>query len=105
MTEAQLTPAGPDRWALAGVLDFTTVTRLATEGETLLRAASARGIEALEIDLSGVELANSAGLALLLEWLEMARAQGLRLCYRQLPVSLQRIAAVSNLRELLPLAN
>jgi len=57
------------------------------------------------VDLSGVERANSAGLALLLEWLEVAHAGGLSLSYVHLPESLQRLAAVSNLDAVLPVAS
>ncbi len=98
---ARLTASEPDRWTLVGVLDFDTVGRLAVEGQVLLRTAAARGLESLVIDLAGVERANSAGLALLLEWLEMARRRGLHLSYAHLPDSLGRLAAVSNLGDLL----
>nr|WP_209262427.1 STAS domain-containing protein [Thiorhodococcus minor] len=93
-------PAESGRWELSGVLDFTTVTHLAEEGMRLLRKVPDRGRVA--IDLSGVELANSAGLALLLEWLEMAQTRDIQLSYRRLPDSLRRIAAFSNLQDLLP---
>jgi len=99
---ARLTAPEPDRWTLVGVLDFDTVGRLAVEGGVLLRAAAARGQTSLVIDLAGVERANSAGLALLLEWLEMALRRGLSLSYAHLPESLDRLAAVSHLGDLLP---
>ena len=102
---ARLTAPDPERLVLAGVLDFDTVARLAVEGDVLLRTAAARGQTSLVIDLAAVERANSAGLALLLEWLEMARARGLSLSYAHLPDSLRRLAAVSNLNDLLPPAN
>lgn len=102
---ARLTALAPDRWTLAGVLDFDTVGRLAVEGGVLLRTADARGQERLVIDLAEVKRANSAGLALLLEWLEMAQTRRLTLSYAHLPDSLQRLAVVSNLVDLLPLAN
>ncbi|MGQ9831177.1 MAG: STAS domain-containing protein [Thermochromatium sp.] len=98
---AQLTASEPGRWRLGGVLDFDSVPRLAVEGEALLRAAAARGQRSLVIDLAAVERANSAGLVLLLEWLEMAHQYRLSLCYTGLPESLQRLAAVSNLNDLL----
>ena len=98
---ARLTAPEPDRWTLDGVLDFDTVGRLAVEGGVLLRAAAARGQTSLMVDLAGVERANSAGLALLLEWLEMARRRGLHLSYAHLPDSLGRLAAVSSLGDLL----
>jgi phospholipid transport system transporter-binding protein len=99
-----LTAPESERWTLAGVLDFDTVGRLAVEGDVLMRAAAARGQQRLVLDLGEVEQANSAGLALLLEWLEMARVRGLSLRFRHPPDSLRRLAAVSNVGDLLPLA-
>ncbi|NKN33836.1 STAS domain-containing protein [Marichromatium bheemlicum] len=99
MSATRLSPDGPGRWRLDGVLDLTTVNRLAREGETLLRGATA-----IEIDLVGVSAANSAGLALLLEWLDLAGARGVALRYANLPDSLRRIAAFSNILELLPVS-
>ena len=104
VSASRLTPSGPDLWHLSGVLDFSTVTSLTAEAAAVFRDQAARGLMHIEIDLSGLESANSAGLALLLEWLEMAHAHGIRLVYRHLPDSLNRIAMVSNLQTLLPLA-
>jgi len=97
MTEARLTPCGEGRFCLEGVLDFGTVTRLAASGRACLKRDAK-----VDIDLAGVQAANSAGLALLLEWLDIARERGVTLTYRNLPDSLVRIAAVSNLESLLP---
>lgn len=81
-----------------GALDFDTLMPLLAAGEALLRRPGA-----LRIDLGGVTTANSAGLALLLEWLDLARARGIDLRFLNLPDALLRIAALSNLGELLPL--
>jgi phospholipid transport system transporter-binding protein len=56
----------------------------------------------LDVDLEGVRRANSAGLALVLEWLEIARERGISLRFRNLPESLARLAAISNVTGLLP---
>lgn len=103
MTTARLAPLGSGRWGLSGVLDFATVTQLAQAGERLLRQVP--DAAAIEVDLSGVEQANSAGLALLIQWLEMAQERDIQLSYRHLPDSLQRIAAFSNLQDLLPIGH
>lgn len=92
--------ADRDCWRLEGVLDFASVPALVAEGAALVRTQPE-----LIIDLAGVESTNSAGLALLLEWLDLARAQGCALCYRHLPDALCRIAALSNALSLLPLAS
>jgi len=100
MKEARLTPLGEGRYSLDGVLDFSTVSRVAVGGIALFKRDAL-----VDIDLAGVESANSAGLALLLEWLDVARARGAHVTYRNLPDSLVRIAAVSNLAILLPMAS
>ena len=99
MKGARLISAGPGRLRVEGALNFASVTGLVTEAEALFPATGR-----LRIDLSGVESANSAGLALLLEWLDMARSRRLDLEYLNLPDALGRIAAFSNLGTLLPLA-
>jgi phospholipid transport system transporter-binding protein len=96
---ARVIAAEPGRLRVEGVLDFSSVTALAAEAESLFPASGP-----LRIDLSGVESANSAGLALLLEWLERAQSRRLKLEYLNLPDSLKRIAAISNLGSLVPVA-
>lgn len=102
--QAGLQEIAPGRWRVSGILDFAAVSALAAEGERLMRAASRRGLERLSIDLSGIESANSAALALLVEWLEQACRRGLELVYVQPPQPLMRLARLSNLDGLLPLA-
>jgi phospholipid transport system transporter-binding protein len=79
-----------------GVMHFTTVT-------ALLRA----GTEAIEngraavIDLSGVKDSDSSGLALLIEWLSVARAGRRSLRYENIPAQLHQLARLSDVEELL----
>ncbi len=96
---ARLITGGEGRLRVDGVLDFATVSRLFRESDVLFRDQGR-----LRIDLAGVEAANSAGLALLLEWMDLARARRVDLRFLNLPESLQRIASFSNLGSLLPLA-
>lgn len=99
MSGASLAADGEARFVVVGALDFSTVASLVAEGERLFT-----GTGRLEVDLQGVGTANSAGLALLLEWLHMARRRNLALRFRHLPESLVRIAALTNLTSVLPLA-
>ncbi len=94
---AQLASVGAGRLRVDGILDFGSVGPLLAQGEALMPRTGQ-----VQIDLSGVESANSAGLALLLEWLDLAQARGVRLRYLGMPESLTRIAAFSNLGTLLP---
>lgn len=102
--QAGLQEIAPGRWRVTGALDVVAVSALAAEGERLIRAASKGGIQRLSVDLSAVESANSAALALLVEWLEQACRRGLELVYIQPPQPLMRLARLSNLDGLLPLA-
>ena len=49
------------------------------------------------VDLAAVERADSAGLALLVEWLRAARGRGARLRFDNVPAQLRAIAATSGL--------
>jgi phospholipid transport system transporter-binding protein len=89
-SEAQVVVTGP--------LTFATVTAADKEGARLV---SARAGNALEMDLQGVTAADSAGLALLVGWLGLARRDGVSLRYSSLPERLLAIARISDVDELL----
>lgn len=55
----------------------------------------------LSIDMTLVEHGDSAGLALLLDWLDESRAKGGSLTLIQIPKSLMNIAEVSNASDML----
>lgn len=97
MSDARLSDAGKGGLRVDGVLGFDTVTPLLAES----KASFEPGVS-LRIDLAGVTSANSAGLALLLEWMDLARTRDVELVLLNLPESLRRIAAFSNLTRLLP---
>lgn len=97
MSRAWIVPRGHSRFGVEGVLDFDTAARLLGESR---RQFVGKGH--MEVDLQGVRGANSAGLALLLEWLELAHRHGISLRFRNLPESIARLAAITNLTGLLP---
>jgi phospholipid transport system transporter-binding protein len=99
-----LTDLGDGCYKVTGDLDFSSVAPLAAEGQRLFAGAEA-GPKPLSIDLGGVGQANSAGLALLLEWLDQAQGRGLTLSFTNFPNSLARIAAITNLTGLVPCAD
>ena len=90
---------GEGRFQVSGELTFNTVTALLAESRRTLFAAPA---EALELELKGVSRADSAGLALLIEWMRMARAANCTISFRHLPEQLQAIARTGELEPLLP---
>jgi phospholipid transport system transporter-binding protein len=81
---------------LRGALDFATVPDLHRATDDLLRDR-----DTLVIDVSAVERANSAGVALLLEWLAEARRRGCTLSFRGLPESVLAVARLSGAEHLL----
>lgn len=87
-----------DRTLLAsGDLIFANITMLLAQGEALFA-----GRDDVIIDLRKIQHADSAGVALLLEWLEMGKAAGTRVRYKNIPDALLRIARLSNIEPLLP---
>ncbi len=85
---------------LEGELNQTTATELL---QSMLSQFPPTGSEAI-IDLQGVTRTDSAGLALLVEWLRQAEKQNITLRFDNLPVQLREIARISDLLPLLPLA-
>ncbi len=85
-----------ERASVSGVLHFTTVTALLSEGS----AAIGNGRAAV-IDLAGVKDSDSSGLALLIEWLSVARASSHGLRYENIPAQLHQLARLSEVEELL----
>jgi len=99
MKDATIESTGPGRFRVTGRLDFASVGRLERLARPLLGAAP----EAV-IDLHGVDSADSAALALLLEWVDQARQAGRRVRFKGVPDAVLEIARVSNAADLLPVA-
>ena len=85
-----------DRSRVSGSLHFTTVTALLPLGADAID----RGRAAV-IDLAGVTASDSSGLALLIEWLSLARGASRILRYENIPSQLQQLARLSEVEELL----
>jgi phospholipid transport system transporter-binding protein len=85
-----------ERSRVNGVLHFTTVTTLLSEGSAAISSG-----RAAVIDLAGVKDSDSSGLALLIEWLSIARASSHGLRYENIPAQLQQLARLSEVEELL----
>jgi len=88
------------RFKVSGELTFATVTGVLGQSRALFNQAN----EPIEIELGDVERFDSAGLALLIEWMRMASAQGKVIRFFKLPEQMMAIAAASDLESILPLA-
>jgi phospholipid transport system transporter-binding protein len=79
-----------DRWSLAGELTFATASTAHAAG--CVMAASAHDVH---VDCAGLGNVDSAGLAVLLDWIAMARARGHCIHLQNLPALLLQLAKIS----------
>ncbi len=96
MSEATLTRSDDGRWVLNGSLDFASVPRLWPALEKVLRAG-----ESMILSLSGVSRANSAGLVMLIEALDVARRSGCGVRLTDIPGQLLDLAGMSRCDKLI----
>jgi phospholipid transport system transporter-binding protein len=85
-----------DRSRVTGSLHFTTVSTLLPLG-----VAAIDNGRAAVIDLAAVVASDSSGLALLIEWLSVAKAATRTLRYENIPSQLHQLARLSEVEELL----
>jgi phospholipid transport system transporter-binding protein len=84
------------RARVKGPLHFSTVTALLGAGREAIQSGCAD-----LIDLSGVTESDSSGLALLVEWLAVAKQAKRNLRYDNIPKQIQELAHLSDVEELL----
>ena len=96
MAEAVLTMAGKGRWLLQGDLDFSSVPAVL---KTSVQGFTGRG--KIQVDLKGVTRADSAGLALLVEWLRESEHAGRVISFTNVPQQLLAIARLCGLDTIL----
>ena len=89
-------PAGEGRYHLEGELSFASV-ELALKKTAEIFVSPDRMV----FDLASITKVDSAGLALLLEWLRQAKAVGVELHYTNLPRQLMAMAQVAGVDEIL----
>ncbi len=93
---ARLEGAGGGRFRISGVLDATTA------GEMLKQSREPfASVAALDIDLAGVSEADSAGLALLIEWVRLAKQAGRSIRFENVPDQIAALARISEVDDLL----
>lgn len=92
--------AGADgRLAAVGPLTFATARQARLTGLALLAAPDAP--QRLEIDCAGLGVTDSAGLAVMLDWLAAAKRAGRSLHFLGLPQDLAALARISDVEQLL----
>ena len=86
------------RIVLSGPVTLANVAQVLEEGRRHLAEGAAT------VDLAEVSELDSSALALLLAWLREAKAAGRALAFTNLPESLQTIARLDGVQDLLPAA-
>ncbi|HED19827.1 MAG TPA: STAS domain-containing protein [Gammaproteobacteria bacterium] len=86
------------RLEISGDLNFDSVAGLWRKCHTQFS-----GCETLDIDLSGVQRSDSAGVALLVDCLRQAHQSGKAIRFFNIPTQMLALARVSSLDQVLPL--
>jgi phospholipid transport system transporter-binding protein len=96
--DPQVSVAAPGHIAISAALTFQTARRVCAAGiECFLRDGS----PSLVVDCAGVANADSAGLAVLIEWRGWARQHGRQLKFVNLPLQISAIAHLSEVSAVL----
>lgn len=90
--------ASPDRLNVSGALTFQTARAAYEAGLRSIRNASG---PAIQVDCSGVNESDSAGLAVLIEWLAEATRVGRKMQFQNLPDGIKAVAQISDVAAIL----
>lgn len=96
-----ISESSPGRVSVAGELTFATAREARQLGVLVFEASTA---DRLVVDCAGVTRADSAGLAVLLDWLSWGRRRARAVLLENLPPTLIAIARISELDGLLTAA-
>jgi phospholipid transport system transporter-binding protein len=88
------------RFAVRGVFGFSTVSEILERSRKLFD-----DVPVIKVDFSGVTDADSAGLALLLEWVSWAKSAERELRFFDVPPQIQAVARISEVEEILHAAD
>jgi len=95
VSDFELQDLGEGRFTLSGDMSFDTAERILRASEEPFEQHTR-----IEVDLSGVGIADSAGLALLLEWITWANHTVREIRFTDMP---ERIIAIAKTTEVDPL--
>ncbi len=94
----EIVVTSPGKFSARGALTFANARAARSEGLHALRTSSARE---LEVDCGGITHSDSAGLAVLLDWMAIMKRDGRPLCFPHLPPGLLAVARISGVEEML----
>jgi len=96
MNKFELNDLGEGRFALNGEVTFETAERILLASEEPFEQHTR-----IEVDLAGVTKSDSAGLALLLEWITWANHTVREIRFLSMPERVQAIARTTEVEQLL----
>ena len=99
MSENGFASRGGGVFELSGRLTFQTVPRFQGHIGAVLQGDP----QPVTIDMRGISLADSAGLALMIEWLQRARAAQREMVFANIPEQVQQLIRVNGLQEVFQL--
>lgn len=99
MSEASFECVNDASYRLIGRVTFATVPAIWHESKAMFVSPA----DSLSVDLGEVVHADSAGLALLIEWLRGAQQAKKSIHFKHIPEQLRSIAELSQLERILPL--
>jgi phospholipid transport system transporter-binding protein len=94
--KTHLESLGDGRFRVGGLLDASTVTAVLEESRMRFQ-----GVASIIVDLGGVTESDSSGLALLLEWLRLARKEKQKIHFDHVPQQIIALARISEVDDLL----
>ena len=94
----EFTDLGGGTFAVSGELGFATAMEALHTSRRLFEQHTC-----IEVDLAGVVRADSAGLALLLEWVTWARHTAREISFRNIPAQIISFAEISEVEDMLRL--
>ncbi len=94
----QVVQAAPDRLTVSGPLTFETAKQAYEAGLRVVRSGST---EPLQVDFAGVTHSDSAGLAVVIDWLAQAARAGRKLSFANIPPGIRAAAKISDVEFLL----
>jgi phospholipid transport system transporter-binding protein len=95
-SRARLESLGAGRFRVSGVLDASTAGEVLEQSE-----ARFEQFKDLDVDLGGVGESDSAGLALLIEWLRLARQWQKTIRFANVPAQIEALARISEVEDLI----
>jgi len=92
MQKFNLTKQSDGNFFLEGELTFSSLNKQTIRSFDILKQA-----KEIQLDLTKVSSADSAGLALVLEWIKHSKQNNIKLLLKNIPQQIQKLAALSDL--------